>query len=385
MARFHRKQTPLGSVVGLDLTSGRARAVYGPAGDAAPRPLLLDDPHPDLPLAISLEDRAAAVGPEGYALVRAVPHEVCRNYLSLLGQPREWRCGRHRLDASAAVGLLAQRLRQSLAGQTAIVAAVPAYLSVTQVSKLTDAFKGSKLPLRGTITTPLAVAATAADEFATAVVLDADEHSLTWTVLATDGGRARVLTTLVQTSLGIDDWMDRLVDAVSDRCVRQCRRDPRDSGPAEQAVYEQIDAALENLQPGQTVELHVRTSQWYQLLTLAPEDIEQACAKLARQAPDGLSQALTQAHAAVPAMVPPNVLWLTADAARLPGLVAAVTQHLPEPTAIRPLAADTVAAAAHALADRLTGGHVDSLVPREARLRVAGAAPVAKPQAARPI
>jgi hypothetical protein len=383
MGRFHRKPAG-GSVVGLDLTSGRARAVYGPAGDAAPRPLLLDEPHPDLPLAINLEDRAATVGPAGYSLIRAAPHEVCRNYLPMLGQPREWRCGRHRLDAFAAVGLLVQRLRQPFAGQTAIAAALPAYLTVTQVSRIRDAFKTTKLPLGGTISTPLAVAATAADEFATAVVLEADEHALTWTVLAAEAGRARVLTTLVQKSVGIDDWMDRLVDAVSDRCVRMCRRDPRDSGAAEQSVYEQIDAALENLIPGRPVELHVRTTQWFQLLSLPPEDFEQACAKLARQAVDGLSQGLGQAHAAVPAMVPPNVLWLTADAARLPGLVAAVTQHLPEPAAIRPLAADAVAAAAHALADRLTGGHVDSLIPRENRIRMIGAAPVTKAQTAQP-
>src|SRR5947209_16809606 len=89
MARSDRKPAG-GSVVGLDLTAGRARAVYGPAGDAA-RPLPLDDPHPDLPLAISLEGRSAAVGRDGYRLVRSSPHEVCRNYLPALGQPREWR------------------------------------------------------------------------------------------------------------------------------------------------------------------------------------------------------------------------------------------------------------------------------------------------------
>jgi hypothetical protein len=384
MARSNRKLAAGGSIVGLDLTASRARAAYGPTGDDAPRPLLLDEPHADLPLAISLEDRAPSVGRDGYGLIRGLPHEVCRGYLSALGQAREWRAGRHRLNAAAAVGLLAQRLRQPLAGHTSITVTLPSYLSVSQVATLSAAFETAKLPIAGTITAPLTIAATSAEDFATAVVAEADEHALTWSVLAADGGRARVLTSLAQAALGADHWMDCLIDAVSDRCIRLCRRDPRDSGPAEQAVFEQIDAALDRLQPGTPVELHVRTSQWYQLLNLASDDIEHACGKLTRQAVDGMSLALAQAHAAVPAMAPPDVLWLTADAARLPGLVAAVTQSLPEPAAIRPLTADSVAVAVHAVGERLPRGHTDSSLGLQCRLRLRAPTEVPKPQAARP-
>ena len=90
-----------GAVVGLDLTAGRARAVYGPAAGATPRVLPLDDPHADLPLAISLEHRPAVVGRAGAGLVRRLPHLVCRDYLPALGQTREWRGGRHKLDPAA--------------------------------------------------------------------------------------------------------------------------------------------------------------------------------------------------------------------------------------------------------------------------------------------
>src|SRR5581483_9341348 len=93
------------AAVGLDLDAGRARAVYGPASGANPRPLPLDDPHLDLPLAISLEHRTPAVGRAGVALVRRLPHAVCQDYLPALGQPREWRVGRTRLDPPAAVAL----------------------------------------------------------------------------------------------------------------------------------------------------------------------------------------------------------------------------------------------------------------------------------------
>jgi hypothetical protein len=85
-------------------------------------------------------------------------------------------------------------------------------------------------------------------------------------------------------------------------------------------------------------------------------------------------------------MAPPDAVWVTADAARLPGLLAAVGQLLPEPTAIRPLPADAVARAAHAVAGRwlrgeLARGHLDTAI---SRLRLGDGSLPAKPQAARP-
>jgi hypothetical protein len=372
-------------VVGLDLTSGRARAVYGPAAGATPRALALDDPHPDLSLAISLEHRTAVVGRAGASLARRMPHLVCRNYLPALGQTREWRGGRHRLDPAAAVALLAQRLRQPFTGQYALAVSVPSYLAVPQVTLLTAALEHVRLPVLGTVTAPLAIGGTVGDRFGTALIAEVDDHALTWTVLAADAERVRVLATLIQPAGGARAWLDRLLDAVSDRCVRLCRRDPRDSAAAEQDVYEQLGAALDQLRPGQPVLINVRTAQWYQELTLAPEEFDQFCAPLARQAVDGMHQALARAHAAVPAMAPPDVVWLTADAARLPGLITALGQHLPEPTAIRPLPGEAVARAAHMLAGRwLTGdlprGHLDAAVPFvNSHLRLSGHI---KPQAA---
>lgn len=373
-----------GAVVGLDLTAGRARGVYGPAVGATPRTLPLDDPHDDLPLAISLEPRTPTVGRAGANLVRRLPHLVCRDYLPALGQAREWRAGRHKLDPVTAVGLLAQRLRLPLTGQHALAVAVPAYLTVPQVTLLTAALEHAKLPVLGTATAPLALAAAGnGDRPGTSVVADADEHALTWSVLTTAGDRVRLLATLTQPATGTRAWLDRLLDAVSDRCVRLCRRDPRDSAAAEQDVYEQLDGALDNLKPGQPVGLNVRTSQWYQELTLAAEEFDQMCAALARQAVDGMRQALARAHAAVPAMVPPEVLWVTADAARLPGLLAALAQNVPEPTAIRPLPADAVGRAAHALAGRwlrgdLPRGHLDTAAPLNGTSAAPQKAPVSR-------
>ncbi len=359
---------PSQAVVGLDLNAGRARAAYGPASGATPRVLPLDEPFPDLPLAIGLERRTPEVGRPGVGLIRRLPHAVCRDYLPALGSGREWHAGRHRLDANQAMLLFAERLRQPLTGQHAFAAAVPAYLTVSQVSLLTAACERVRLPVLGTATAPLALAATADDNFATALVADADSHAFTWTVLAGDA-QARVLASLTLPSVGTWAWLDRLLDAVSDRCVRLCRRDPRDSAVAEQSLYEQLESALDQLRPGQPVVLNVRTSHWYQELVLTPEELESFCAPMSKRVVDGMRQALAQAHVEVPAMVPPDLLWVTHEAARLPGLVAALSQHLPEPTAVRPLSADAVAHAAHALAGHwlrgnLPRGHLDTTAPR---------------------
>src|SRR5262245_41409631 len=173
-----------GVVVGLDLNATRVRAAYGPAAGAAPRGLVLDDPHPDLPMVVSLEKRSAEVGRAGVGLVRRLPHLAVRDFLPALGHDRVWTAGRHCLDAAAAVVLVGERLRPALSGQHALAVAVPAYLSLQQVTLLTAALERARLPVLGTATVPVAVVATHADSrYGTALVVDADGHALNWTVL----------------------------------------------------------------------------------------------------------------------------------------------------------------------------------------------------------
>src|SRR5687768_15896388 len=86
------EENPRGSL-GLELNSGRARAAAGKAGKN--RIIPLDDPHPDLPLTLSLEKRALEVGRAGVALVRRLPHLTCAGFLPYLGQAHEWKGGRH--------------------------------------------------------------------------------------------------------------------------------------------------------------------------------------------------------------------------------------------------------------------------------------------------
>ena len=104
------------SLVGLDLDARRARAAHGPAGDAAPRPLKLDPPHDELPMAVSLEKRTPEVGHAALALARKLPHLTAPAFLAALGQPRDWRAGRVRIDATGATMLAAERIRAAVAG-----------------------------------------------------------------------------------------------------------------------------------------------------------------------------------------------------------------------------------------------------------------------------
>src|SRR5437763_733306 len=72
--------------------------------------------------------------------------------------------------------------------------------------------------------------------------------------------------------LNLQAWKTRLLDAVADRCVRHSRRDPRDSAPSEQMLYEQLDGALDACRQGRSVELVIEAAHWYQNVILGPEE-----------------------------------------------------------------------------------------------------------------
>ncbi len=355
------------SLIGLDLDARRARAVHGPAGEVTPRPLKLDPPDDELVLAVSLEQRAPQVGRAALGLIRRLPHLTARAFLAALGQPREWRAGKLRIDATGATTLAAERIRAAAAGSPAVSVAVPAYLTPQQVSILTAALEHVRLSVQGTIVGPLAVAAVAPDRFRTALVADTDDHAFTWTVLTSDGEKARIAATLTLPHLSARVWMDRLLDATADRCVRVCRRDPRDSSAAEQYLFEQLQVALDR-PVNQSVPLTIRTAHWYQELTLGPDDLPAFGALLARKATDGLRAVLEEAQSAVKTLDEPDLIWLTHGAARLPGLRPTLDAIGGDAT-VCVLPPDAVAVAAFALAGHwrcgeLPRGHLDAVVPR---------------------
>jgi hypothetical protein len=389
---WSRKSTPVherSRAVGIDLTASRARAA---AVGTRVRPVVLDDPAEELALVIAGDRRAPEPGRAGLALVRKLPHAVWSNFLPALGQSREWRSGRLALTPEAALELCFTKVRGPVAvASEAVGLALPYYLAPAQVAKVVAAAGRARLPLKGTAAAPLAVVADRAAAVpegkpaaapaewvvpmrpapagvGPVVVVDADEFALSAAVVGLDRDAARVVTSACWPRLGLKAWTDRLIDAVSDRCVRVCRRDPRDSADAEQALFEQLDGALDRARAGQKVNLTLRTDHWYQDVAHQPEEFEAYCTALARSS----AEAVWEVAAAQP--VPPRAVWLTHAAGRLPGLARAAHAHTPEATAVEVLPPDAMACAAAALAGRWLAGelprqHLDTVIPFPPRSR----------------
>jgi len=389
---WSRRPSPLhekARAVGLDLTASRIRAVTIAAGKT--RSLLLNDPDEALPLFVSLLGRTPEVGWAGYSHCRKTPHAVCSNFLAALGQPRVWKAGRHTLTPAAALELsLAATGGVVSAEAHAAVLALPAYLTPTQVSQVVSAAARVRLPLKGTAVGALALVADRATAFlsgkptpadppppdwavplrpadpgpGTVVVIDADEYALSAAVVAVERDRVRLLASAAWPRLAARLWKEKLLDAVCDRCVRLCRRDPRDCAEAEQELFEQLDEALERVRGGSGVSLTVRTDHWYQDLIQQPEDFDGYCRALARGSGEAVAELLESA--ALPA--PPRAVWLTHEAGLLPGLAHALRQYTPEGTTVEVLPAVAVARAAAALVPRwlvaeLPRVHLDAIIP----------------------
>src|SRR5262249_40120744 len=150
-----------------------------------------------------------------------------------------------------------------------------AYLSRTQTNAASNVLKQAKLPLIGWVSSPLGIAWTA---FAhnpwtgPALILEVDDHALTGSVVTVDDAPAapqcRLLAVQTMPALGLVAWKERLLQGIAERCIRQSRRDPRDSSSAEQMLWEQLDKGMETCGRGDLVELIVQTDHWYQDLVL---------------------------------------------------------------------------------------------------------------------
>jgi hypothetical protein len=387
--------------VALDVNATRILAATDGA-DGRPQLLPLEGVQAELPAVVYFEGRRPQVGSAGLAYCRQAPHLFCAGFLPFLGAARTWADGRTRLDASQALSLLFDHLRPACDNAQGIVLVLPAYLGEPQRRIATQLAEKNRWRLLGTLSAPLAATLAAQMEqqpwSGLTYVLDADEHALDWSVVSCEGGQARLLAVQSQPRLGALAWKERLIDAVAERCVRQSRRDPRDSAQAEQMLWDQLDAAVELCASGQMADLIIQTAHWCQNLIWRPDDPAIACAPFASQVLDEM-RFLEETHGS-----PAHVL-ITASAARLPGLLTllndALWQATPEdqaelepnsdfgegllqeeasdPAPLTVLRGDALALAAHALADRivrddLPGGSIE-IVPLPAA-QTADAGPV---------
>ena len=233
--------------------------------------------------------------------------------------------------------MILERLASTCAAADGMAFALPAYLEQRQIAllgTLADRLAVQKRlplsPLLGSATAPLALALAAYAEqqwSGTALVLDADDHALTWSVVAVAEDQLHALDSEILPQLSVRTWKERLLNIAADHCVRHSRRDPRDLGVAEQELYEQFDQALEACRQGHRSELVIHTGTWYQNLVWEPDELVDYCAPLVRRAVAGVQPLLaeTEAYGA------PSAMLVTAAAGRLPGLVAALGEVLAQP------------------------------------------------------
>ena len=235
---------------GLDLNASRILGVS--LGPGTVRPLPLDGPHDDVPLYIALDRRVPALGRIGYSLCRKAPHAVCSNFLPFLAQAREWKAGRHVLTPETALELTFRTLRPLvLAESDAVALTLPSYLAPSQVSRVVQAAGRASFPLKGTAVGALALAAARAEAVVagkpvahaeperegvlplhpvasgpgTVVVVDVDDFALSTTIVTVERDAVRLIVADHWPRYCLRVWKDRLLDAVSDRCVRLCRHD----------------------------------------------------------------------------------------------------------------------------------------------------------------
>jgi hypothetical protein len=376
-------------LIALDWNASRVRAVSGPA-TGAPDSLPLDGNHADLPLALSLQGAEPEVGRAGLALCRRLPHLSCLNFLPSLDTTRQWHTDRCRMDAGQALQLVIERLRPVCSSARGLVLALPAYLSIAQVNLVAESLRQAGLPVLGSVASPLATALSSYIEqpwFGTVVVVDADCHALTLTALRVGDGHAEQLETRILAHLNVRVWKDRLLDAVADRCIRQSRRDLRESAAAEQGLYDNLEEALDACRQGKLVNLVIQAPRWYQNLLLQPEEMVRFCAPLQRPVVEAFEMLL----ASTKPEEGPRMVLMSAGAGRLPGLAAALQEafndlappeersspdfgdELMRHTAVDTslvtvLAPDAIARAVHALAPRflreeLPGDHLHTRAP----------------------
>jgi hypothetical protein len=355
---------------GLDLNASRVWAVQGSAAGAA-RPLVLDaETGGELPLALGLEGRRPEVGSAGVQLCRRSPHLACTNFLPQLGGKRRWDAGRHRLDADKALALVLKRLHSNLENVTGIGLALPPYLSQAQTNIVASLMKQAKLPSLGWVSAPLAAAWMASGQqswHGLALIVDVDDHALTCSAITVDDPavrQAKLLAVQALPALGLLAWEERLLNGIAERCIRQSRRDPRECAAAEQMLWEQFDAGLEACRQGKLVELVIQSEHWYQDLVLRPEEMNRYCSALVKQALAYLRELLTAAQADQP----PAIVLATMQAARLPGLLAALAEQAFPRSEILALPDDAIAVAAWELAGHwhegvLPRGPIDRVIP----------------------
>ncbi len=391
---------------GVELTAQLARAVVWQADRF--RPVVLDPPDAELAMCIDLEGRQPRLGQAALRHIRLRPHTVHTGFLAKLADPTVRLHGRYGLHPDDAMRLGLHALRQALhaEGPSRVVLAVPPYLGPRQVRRLEELAQEVGLSLQGTVAAPLAVAAApqavqylvgkaAVAETGTGsntnghpldpcrgmgrrtlpvpaggglpavvVIIDIDVHALTAAAVQLDATAARLQAICFWPNWSAYYWQERLIDMLSDRCIRLCRHDPRDCPEAEQALFDQLEGVWAAGQLGQPTRIRLRTRHWYQDISVLPPEWESWCASLARGSAAAIRRWLEEQLGQLSV----RAVWLTAAAARCPGLTRQIALAMPYHTEVQRLVPEAVAEAAACLVPRwlaaeLPLAHLDTFIP----------------------
>jgi hypothetical protein len=291
------------------------------------------------------------------------------NFLPYLGDDRLWTSGRHRLDAAGAFALVCEHLQRRIGRAEGVTVALPAYLSEAQAALLANVAGRARWRLLGSVPSPVAIALSAHEHLpwsGQAIVVDVDDYALTFSAVAVQSDMVRLLHVHPVPQLARGMWMGRLLDGSALRCIRLSRRDPRESGDTEQALFDQLAAVLDRRLGQESAEMVIQTPHWYQHLQLAPADLAAFCAPLVQRTLAEIQQFLAD----IAALGSVGAVLLTGPAARLPGLAAAVDELILTPEVDLPVDEENADFGEDLIEDnmRSTRVHVldDDAVPRAA-------------------
>jgi len=324
------------SVAAFDWNATRVRATAGAWGDYA-LPLALDPPHFDLPLAISLE-QTSIIGAAALRQCRQSPREVCHAFLPYLtahaNQGPQWQHGRNSLDVRAACEIVWRRLLTYVADAQGVLLTVPSYLQPAQADTLRQIGERVRVPILGSMPTLLSTAiAGYMEQFwrNAVLVVDVDDYALTLGWVTETAGDAKLIESRAFPHLGLRFWRDRLINTLSDLCVWQHRRDPRDVPNAEQGLYDQLETLTDALVQQRALQVAVQGPTWIKHLLVHPEQTTQFCQPLVKKVVAEADHLLLS----LASNEPPRGILLTQAAGRLPGLAAAM-KSLIEPGPAQP-------------------------------------------------
>jgi hypothetical protein len=306
----------------VDINGSRARAVAGGLG-SLPQSLALDGTRPDLATAIRLDGRRSEAGQAAVAICRQYPHLVCEDFLASL-DPTQLRRSVGGVNPERALALVVARLREPLSDCDQVWLCLPGYLSEPQAMECRQAFAKTRFSVLGTIPSAvaLAMAVRGGDEDRDFVTLEADSHGLTLGRVEAGKSGLRLTDTHVARTLAVKAWSEAMLNGIAEICIRQNRRDFRDSGAAEQGIFGQLDDVTSAASRGELIEIVIRTKQWCQNLILRPDQINAMCEPLAVRASRALAEWLEEKPS------PSRRIILSDETANLPGLKVAIQDEI---------------------------------------------------------